>query len=389
MPRELSSGQKWFRRAVQVLLLAAVLTTLALSWPEPAIEVRTATVGRATVEEIVPSLQAGTVKSHRQVTLRATTLGQIVTLAAKKGDRVRENQILLELNNAVLQARLRLARANLASGESAARSAQLRLDLARKNLERTQRLMEKGATTSQLLERAQAEFDMAAEAVTTAQSALGELRAGVDLALASLEDTRVRAPFDGLVASCLVEKGESVMAGAPLLDLVDDSGITVEATVDEADAGRIKLGMPVRLTTDAFPNQAFSGKLAWISPVVARDLRQNRHLDVEISLDGDAPELRVGLSTDIEIIVQSRPDVLAVPTTAVMRRGERMQVYVVSGDRARLRDVRGGLSNWEKTEILEGLREGERIILSLNEKGLADGVRVKLPGSDGHAKVAY
>lgn len=389
MPRELSTGQKWFRRAVQVLLIAAVLVALKMAWPEPVIEVRTATAGRATVEEIVPSLQAGTVKSQRQVTLRAATLGQVVTLPVKKGDRVRENQILVELSNAVLQARLRLARANLASGESAARSAQLRLDLAKKTLERTQRLMEKGASTSQALERAQAEHDMAAEAVVTAQAALGELRAGVELALASLEDTRVRAPFDGLVVSCLVEKGESVMAGAPLLDLVDDSGVSVEASVDEADAGRIKLGMPVRLTTDAFPGRAFSGRLSWISPVVARDLRQNRHLDIEVSLDGDSPDLKVGLSTDIEIIVQRRENVLAVPTTAVMRRGDRLQLFVVAGDRARLRDVRGGLSNWEKTEILEGLREGEHVILSLNEKGLADGVRVKLPGADGSAKVAY
>jgi HlyD family secretion protein len=224
---------------------------------------------------------------------------------------------------------------------------------------------------------------MAREATVTAESGLAEIRAAVEVAQAALADTRMLAPFDGLVVAVHVEKGESLMVGAPVLDIMDDSHVTVEATVDEADAGRLKQEMPVRVHSDAFPDRAFEGRLTWISPVVAQDLRQNRHLDIEVGLNGDAALLKVGMSTDVEVIVTRRENTLYVPTNAIMRKGDRQQVYVILAGRARLRDLQVGLSNWERSEVLEGLRDGEAVVISLGEKGLKDGVKVRTPGVDG------
>jgi HlyD family secretion protein len=273
---------------------------------------------------------------------------------------VKKDQLLLELENSTLRARVRLARANLSAGESTLRAAVLRRDVAKRALERTSKLAAKGAVSRQALDRVQAEFDVGQETVATAQANLAQLKAAVDLAGASLEETRIRASFDGLVTDVHVETGESLVMGAPVVDLVDDSGITVEAAVDEADAGRIKMGMPVRVTCDAYPDEPFPGSLMWVSQVVERDLRQNRHLKVEVG-----------------------------PTNVVMRRGDIQQVYVLTAGRARLRTIQTGLSNWERTEITGGLRRGESVVVSLEAKGLKDGVQVRRQGQGRSEKVAY
>jgi len=389
VPEEESKQKIWFRRGVKIALALVIGVVVYLAWPEQVIEVRTIVVTKGTVEDIVSSLQAGVVKSKRQVQIRAVVVGRVENLKVTKGDRVKKNQLLLELENSTLRARLRLAKANLSAGESTLRAAILRRDAAKRALDRTNQLAVKGAVSRQALDRVQAEFDVSQETVSTAQANLAQLKAAVDLALASLEETRIRASFDGLVTDVHVESGESLVIGAPVVNLVDDSGITVEAAIDEADAGRIAAGMPVRVTCDAYPEEPFLGSLMWVSQVVERDLRQNRHLQVEVGLDGASPRLKVGMSADIEIIVDKAEDTLFIPTNTIMRRGELQQVYVIEGQKARLRTIRPGLSNWERTQVLDGLREGDRVVVSLEVKGLRDDASVKIKGTPGSQRVAY
>ena len=379
----------WFRRGVKLALVVVIGVVVCLAWPEREIEVRTFLVTKGSVEDIVSSLQAGVVKSKRQVQIRSVVIGRVEELKIAKGDRVKKDHLLLELENSTLRARLRLSKANLSAGESTLRAAVLRRDAAKRALDRTSLLANKGAVSRQALDRVQAEFDVSQETVATAQANLAQLKAAVDLSLASLEETRIRAPFDGLITDVHVESGESLVIGAPVVDLVDDSGITVEAAVDEADAGRIKVGMPVRVTCDAYPDEPFPGSLMWVSQVVERDLRQNRHLQVEVGLDGASPRLKVGMSADIEIVVRKREEVLYVPTNTVMRHGDIQQVYVLTAGRARLRTIQTGLSNWERTEVTGGLRRGELVVVSLETKGLKDGVQVRRHGQGRSEKVAY
>lgn len=377
MPRELSKAERWFRRVVKLALVGVIVTLVVWSWPDDVLEVRTVPVLSGPVEAIVPSIQAGEVKSKRQVVLRSVAAGRIKAIHVERGDRVEAGQLLVEIDGSALRARLRLARANQQAGLSALRTAEVRLETARKAFDRNRKLAARGAMASGALERFEAEFDMAKEAVSTAQANVAQLKAGVDVAQTALAETRIEAPFAGLVAQVQAELGEVVSPANPLLELVDDTRVTVEAPIDEADLGRLKVGMPVRIETDAYPDQPFHGELVYISPVVLKDLRQNRSLNVEVGLNGAADRFKVGMSADVEIVTDRREDVLWVPTAAVLRRGDRRQVYVVSGERAKLRTVRCGLTNWDRTEILEGLREGERIIVSLDAEGLADGTRIR------------
>lgn len=389
MAEQDSRSRAWFRRGVKITLVAVAAAIFYLGWPEKVVPVRTVSVAIGEVEDVTSSIQAGVVAAARDTNIRAVTVGRVARLHVARGDRVEKDQPLVELENAGLKARLRLARANLEAGRSTLRSAVLRRDAARNSLERTRKLVAKGAAPRLALDRVQAEHDLAGEAVATAEAGVSQLQASLELALAALEESRIRAPFAGLVTQVHIEEGEVLMAGAPVLDLVDDSRVTVRAAVDEADAGRLRPGMPVRLESEAFPSSSFRGSLEWIAPVVRKDMAQNRHLEVEVGLDGAASRLKVGMSVDVDIIVERKEQTLYVPTNAVMRSGEQAQVYVVQGGRARLETIRTGLVNWERTEVLSGLRSGEKVIVSLGEKGLDDGVRVRLQAAPGSGQVAY
>ena len=388
MERDLTPSERLFRRGIKLLLTLAIIAIGVWLWPKKVIHVRTVVVQKGMVEQIVPSIQAGFVKPKREAQLRATTAGRVANILIQQAERAKKDQVLVELDGESLKARFRLADANMAVGRSALRTAEVRKATARSSLKRNQQLADKGALSPGALERYNAEYLMATEAVKSAEANLAQLRAALDLTVAALEETRIKAPFAGLVSQIHIELGEVVAPASPILDLVDDREITVKAAIDEADIGLLNKGLAVRIVTDAFENQTFWGKLVYISPVVFRDIRQNQNLFVEVGLNGSSAKLKVGMSADVEIITQSHQDVLFVPTSAILRRGNLRQVYVFTSGRARLRSVRTGLTNWERTEVLEGLSEGERIIVSLESEGLADGVQVALEGSSAVGKAA-
>jgi RND family efflux transporter MFP subunit len=372
------NSHRRFKRISTLALLGAAALLVYFWWPEPQITLRTASARRGEVEQVVSSVQAGEIRPLRRATLRAATIGRVQKLHFQEGQWVKEGDLLVELENSGLQARLRLAQANLLAGDSALRSANLRLQLARQSLERNRALAEKGALAAQALERTQSEFDMAAEAVAAAEANLVQLRAAVEVARTALDDSYLRAPFAGQITELYTDLGETLMAGAPVLELVDSSVLTVRAPIDEADATLVREGQAARVLADAFGDRPLAGRVSRIWPVVVKDVRQNRHLQVEVTLEGASFDgLRAGMSADLEIVVAREQNALYVPSGAVIHRGQLEQLYVIEGGRARLRTVRTGLKSFERTQILDGLREGEAVIVDLSNKYLREGVPVQ------------
>lgn len=200
-------------------------------------------------------------------------------------------------------------------------------------------------------------------------------------ALADTARTVLRAPFDGIVAEVNGEVGEFLtpsppgIATLPAVDLIDDSCLYVSAPIDEVDAARLAVGMPARITLDAFRGRHFAGRLRRIAPYVTAIEKQARTVEVEVEFvaPGEARHLLVGYSADIEIVVEARARALRVPTPALMP-GNRVLVLGASG-RLEERRVETGLANWEYTEVRAGLSAGERIVTSLERAGVAPGAR--------------
>jgi HlyD family secretion protein len=156
------------------------------------------------------------------------------------------------------------------------------------------------------------------------------------------------------------------------VDLVDASCIYVTAPIDEVDAPRVNEGMRARVTLDAFKDRHFAAHVRRVAPYVLDIEKQARTVEVEAEIDEhDAAVLLPGYSADLEIIIADRPDVLRVPTRALV---EGRKVYVLESGSVQLIEVKTGLGNWEYTEIVGGLQPGARVVVSIDREGLADGV---------------
>ena len=197
------------------------------------------------------------------------------------------------------------------------------------------------------------------------------------MARTALEKTTVPAPFDGLLSDTFVEVGQWVVPGTSVCEFLDDGALHVEADVDEIDSAKLEAGQEVALTVDALPSERFHGVLSSVSATVSTLEEKNRTVQVDVAWTGDRAKVRPGMSVGVEVVVGRVADARFVPSPAVMDRGGRHWVYVVNGGRALLREVRLGLANWESTQVLEGVEEGEQVILSLGLPGLGDGVRVR------------
>jgi HlyD family secretion protein len=148
--------------------------------------------------------------------------------------------------------------------------------------------------------------------------------------------------------------------------------------MDEVDAPKIKTGQAVRISLDALPKQSFAGKVKRVAPYVSAVEKQARTVDIEATFDNpEAPgKLLVGYSADIEVILAVRDDVARVPTSALLEGGR----VLVAGAEGLLeeRTVKTGLSNWEFTEVLEGLSAGDRVVTSLERAGVKSGAHYVL-----------
>jgi len=197
----------------------------------------------------------------------------------------------------------------------------------------------------------------------------------VRLAQDELDHMKVVAPFDGIVSQRMVEVGESVIPGQPVLELVSLDHLYVSAPLDEIDIGRVKEGLPARVTLDPYRGRVWQGVLTRVSPVVNDLKEQNRTLDVEVEMrpDPSAPQPKPGTSADVEIVLDQRDNVLRVPTNAVI---ESKRVLVLENGKAVSKPVKIGLKNWDWSEITDGLKDGESVITSLDRQGVKEGARV-------------
>lgn len=348
--------------------------------PQP-VRVALAAADEGRVESTVANTRAGSVSACRRAKLATPAGGRIEILAVREGQRVRRGQLLLQLWNEDLVARERVAREGLAAARSRIAEACQLAENAAREAERARRLRAQGFISEDRLDRTESESRARAAACESAHAQAKEAEARVRAAAADTARTALRAPFDGIVAEVNGEVGEFLTPSPPgiptlpAIDLIDDSCLYVSAPIDEVDAARLAVGMPARITLDAWRGKHFPGRLRRIAPYVLALEKQARTVEVEVEFDapGEARNLLVGYSADVEIVVEARERTLRIPTPALMP-GNRVLVLGAGGTLEERR-VETGLSNWEYTEIRSGLGPGERVVTSLERAGAVPGAR--------------
>jgi HlyD family secretion protein len=377
-------GKKWAKRLViiGILIVLVVLLRLTLFRPKP-IEITAYKVSRGRVEETVTNSKAGTVKVRQRSKLSPEIGGRVKYLGAREGDHVEKGKLLLQLDDSELKASLSLAQRGEQSARSSMKESCVAADWAGRELDRNRTLNQEGVVSASILDQAKHNFETATARCDASKSELKRAQASVDVAQANLRKTELRAPFSGVIAQLSTEVGEWITPSPPgvpippVIDLIDNSRVYVEAPIDETDAGRVQTSLPVRISVDPFPNRTFAGTVTRIAPFVQDIEGQNRTVDVEAEFQDSnfAKTLLAGTSADIEIILRSHGDVLRIPTYSLM---EGNKVLVVQNNQLASRTLKVGLKNWEYTEVTEGLKEGELVALSLDLAQVTEGAKVKV-----------
>ncbi len=279
---------------------------------------------------------------------------------------------LAEANAAVAQAEqsVESARAEVASSEAQLKAAESDI----RNARAAQQTALANLTQDKLKQRE----------VQAAYEAVRQARAQVAYQEAQFSKSVIRTPISGTVVMLTQQEGETVAAGlaAPtLLEVVDLDRLQVNAYVDETDIAQVRVGQRASVTVDAYPDRAFTGKVANISS--AATVQQNVVTYV-VTVDLDkypAGALKPQMTANVTITVAEKNDVLLVPNEAIKRRKEATQVVVMVGGKPEVRQVTTGMSDEGSTEVSEGLQEGEEVVLAGFEKlGLPEfGSAAQLP----------
>jgi len=164
----------------------------------------------------------------------------------------------------------------------------------------------------------------------------------------------------------------------PAIDLLTDDCHYISAPIDEVDASDIALGLPVRVTLDAFRDRVFPATVRRISPYILDQEKQARTVEVEAELEPLPEDVRLlaGYSADMEIILDSGDNALRIPSELVV---DDEYVLVVDGEGIlQRRQIRKGLTNWRYTEVLEGFKEGALIVSNIGSEGVEAGAPAKI-----------
>lgn len=341
----------------------------------------------------------GKVEPITKVEIKSKANGIIERLAAEVDHRVEAGQVLAELDKENLRARLREARANLEAARAALTAAEAQAakndieaeapDVAftKSAYERAKSLNAQLLVSQEALDQAQAAYEQAvnrqraaASQVLIGQARVSEARAQVAQATAAVEraeeelaNATIRAPIRGTVLTRDVEIGSPVSsilnlgASASLvMTLGDIERVFVRGRVDEADIGHVKLDLPARITTESFPDRTFMGRVTQISPIgVERD--NVTTFEVEVSIDNAGHELKANMTANAEIILEEHADTLVIPEAAISYDAERnasvdLADPAVAGGRRRV-PIRVGIGNGTRTQVLDGLKQGDRVVL--------------------------
>jgi len=370
-----------------------------------------ATVQRGSIAKSV--VATGKIEALSQVDIKSKASGIIKYLYVNAGDRVREGQLLVELDKEILEAQLKQAKAFLDAAESklqemqsqdrtyqaSLQKAQLEAesrdyDFAAAEYKRVQGLYHQGLiskadfdTAEQKMKAAEvnrnsllaavkvkeAELEQNSRTIETGRAELVQAQAQFEQAQQNLAYASIRSPISGVVLSREVEVGDAVSSilqlgsnATLIMTLGDIQELYVKGKVDETDIGVVKVGQPVRVTVDAYKNRTFHGKVFRIAPMGVEKDNVTR-FEVRVSIANDLDLLKVNMSANAEIVLEEHRDVLVLPESALIY-NEKRETFVEVPDAStrtgrRQLAIKVGLSNGARTKVLSGLKLGDKVVL--------------------------
>jgi len=405
---------------IGIVLVALVLFALLGGSKEEIIAVQTESVVKRDITQTVSA--TGKINSEFKVTITPEVTGEIVSLPVKEGDRVKKGQLLIKIKADAYVAQQQRAEANLSSAKSSLAMNKAQLDKISADYNRTKGMHDKKLASDAELETSKSTYLSAVANYEGAQATVLQMEASLKETNQSLYKTTIYSPMDGTISQLNVQLGDRVLGsgfsqGTDIMTVSDLGSMIATVQVDENDVILVALGDTARIKVDAYGDKIFKGTVYQIgnSAVATGTGTQEQvvNFDVKIRLIDPDHGLRPGMSCNATIETQTINNVLSVPIQCVTARSDEDKtketpkeqddknsnvvdkkdkktsvtnkpkevVFVVENNKAKMKEVKTGLSDDNYIQIKEGLKNGENVVSGSYRaisRELNDGSKVKL-----------
>jgi len=356
----------------------------------------------------------GLVEPKETVKVTAKIMGQVKEVLVTEGHKVKAGDILIRLDAEPIQLQVAQAQAayeaalaslekvkagprpeQIKQAEAVMQQAKINRDNAEQNYQRMEKLFSEGAISAQQHDQAKWQYETAEaqyqsakasyelvkkgaspEDIKVVEAQVRQAQAALKIAETQLDNTIIRAPISGKVTSISVSPGEMVSAAIPLLVILDTSELYVRAGIAESDIASVQIGQQAEILIDAFPQKKFKGEIVTKGAAIDPTTKS-----VEIKIKIIEPEVEVppGVFARVNILVKNNPEALIIPVTALTRKGDQLYVFVFNQGKGVVekRAVVTGVTEGDRAEILEGVQEGEEIVV-MGNLTLEDGDQVRV-----------
>ncbi|GFE62775.1 macrolide transporter subunit MacA [Geobacter sp. AOG2] len=390
-------------RKQKIVSLGAVLVLLGAGWlvkhfffTKEKVTYVTASAARMDIEESV--LASGILKAFKTVAVGAQVSGQLKTLHVALGDKVKKGQLLAEIDSVTQLNSLKDAEAQVENLRAQKLSKQALLKEYALAWQRQRQMAAKDAASQADLESAQAALDSTRHDIASLDAQIKKAVIAVDTAKANLGYTQISAPIDGVVISIDTEEGQTVVStqtATTIITLATLDTITVKAKISEADVMRVKPGLTTYFTLLGDADTRYYSKLRAIEPGPVSSSTSTSSTSSSTSTSSSAVyyyglfevpnpdnKLRVSMTAQVSIVLNEAKHALAIPTSALgdKLKDGRYTVRVLRNDKPETRTVRAGIGNGVYVQVLEGLQEGDKVVVGDSTSVPAAATTAQHPG---------
>jgi RND family efflux transporter MFP subunit len=335
--------------------------------------VEMAPVARAEVLDTI--MVVGNLIANTTVDIVPRVAGRIESINVMLGDRVGRGQVVAKIEDREIREQINQAEATLSVNKANAQQRQNDVAVQKNAFDRIRTSYERGITSRQLMEDAEARYNAAVSQLSVARAQQTQTESRIDELKLTLGNTTVASPIDGFVSRRNLDPGGFAGANTVILQVVDLRTVRMVGNLVEKGFKKVTPGVAAVVTVDTFPGEDFTGQVSRVAPVFDP---ATRTAQMEIEVPNPGFRLKPGMYARVRLTVDRRPDALTVPRNAIVDMDGQRGVFLVANDTAKFQAVIAGLSDGSRVEILEGLSEGQRVVTT-GALALRDGDRVTMP----------
>lgn len=384
-PGQRSRRRRWVKIVLGVVV-AAVIAVAVMGKIGGKVSVDTVTVAQAYPAQNYTLLNAtGYVVAQRKAALSSKATGRLEWLGVLEGSRVKKDEVVARLENRDVAASLGQAQANVKVAQANLELGQAELLDAQASFKRTGDLLNQKFIAAASYDTAQARLNKAKATISGYTAAIAAARANAQAAQVALDQTVIRAPFDGVILTKNANVGDNITPFSSAADskgavvtIADMDTLEVEADVSESSLSKIRIDQPAEIQLDAFPELRLAGTVSRMVPTVDRS---KATLLVKVRFIDRDPRVLPDMSAKVAFLSQAVPPadkqpVIAVQPAAIFARDGKQVVFVVDADKVTQTAVTQGRKIGELVEV-RGLKPGQKVVLAPDPK-LHDGQPVEM-----------